>query len=293
MYRSSSAMPSVGRRPKRHKTQADPGPVGAMGLTDSLTQSLRQDLYSVLFIGFTTPNDVVSSPMENGVRSLPPEPKRTTVIPAHVAAEALTATTPAGPPIRGLALLPGEVVSLNFTPEDGLVSSRPEEERLLVLTNQRLMAFGQHEGMKETVLMPVEEVKAAAVKAGARSKGMLLQGASMVVGAVIFYVLIAYWLTGRIDGPTVPIIRMDLVAFIVFLAVLSGVGMTAQMYFGKPDGEVAFQGDGVKLSFPFKGESAEEDVFEVVNAAFAARQTMVASVGVRNPGSCFSGLDTD
>jgi len=293
LYRNPSAMPSVGRRSKRHKNQTDPGPAGAMGLTDSLTQSLRQDLYSGLFIGFTAPNDVVLSPTENGVRSLPAEPKGTTAITAPVAAEAPTATTPAGPPIRGVSLLPGEVVSLNFIPEDGLVSSRPEEDRLLVLTNQRLMVFGQHEGIKETVLMPVEEVKAAAVKAGARSNGALLQGALMVVGAVIFYVLIAYWLTGRVDGPTVPIIRMDLVAFIVFLAVLSGVGMTAQMYFGKPDGEVTFQGDGVKLSFPFKGESAEEDVFKVVNAAFAARQTMVASLGVRNSGSGFSGLDTD
>ena len=142
-------------------------------------------------------------------------------------------------------------------------------------------------------MMPVEEVKTVAVNVGARSKGTLLQGGLMVVAAVVFYVLIAYWLTGRIDGPTVPIIRMDLVAFIVFLAVLSGVGMMAQMYFGKPDGEAIFQGDGVKVTFPFRGESAEEDMFKLVNAAFSARRTMVAKVGVRNSGAGSSVLNTD
>ena len=115
----------------------------------------------------------------------------------------------------------------------------------------------------------------------------------MIVAAVVFYVLIAYWLTGRIDGPTVPIIRMDLVAFFVFLAVLSGVGLMAQMYFGKPDGEAAFQGDGVKVTFPFSGESAEKDIFKLVNAAFAARQVMVAKIGVRNSRTDLSRLDTD
>ena len=293
MYGNVATIPPVGRRPKRHKNQTDTVTGRARALTNSLTQSLRQDLYSGMFNGIASPNHVIPYPTTNATRSLITETSATTVPQSPIAADVPSATALTGSPIRGVALLPGESVSLNFVPEDGLVSNPPDEDRLLVLTNQRLMAFGQNEGMKETLLMPLEEVKAAGVRAGARSKGTLLQGALMVVGAVIFYVLIAYWLTGRIDGPTVPVIRMDLVAFIVFLAVLSGVGMTAQMYFGKPDGEVTFQGDGVKVTFPFKGEAAEEDVFKVVNAAFAARQTMIAKVGVRNSGSDFSGLNSD
>ena len=186
----------------------------------------------------------------------------------------------------------GESVSAIFSSEKGLIPEPTNDGRLMVLTNQRLMAFGQHEGMKETVLMPVEEVKAVAISAGARSKGTLIQGVLMVGAAVILYILLAYWLTGRIDGPTVPIIRMDLVAFIVFLAVLSGVGLLAQIYFSKPDGEVTFQGNGVKVTFPFKGETAESDVFKVVDAAFVARQEMVAKTGMRVSGEGFSGLTT-
>ncbi len=73
-----------------------------------------------------------------------------------------------------------------------------------------------------------------------------------------------------------PIIRMDLVAFLVFLAILTGVAMMAQMYFSKSDGEVTFQGEGVKVTFPFRGDTAEDDIYQVVNAAFAARQTSVS-----------------
>ena len=148
---------------------------------------------------------------------------------------------------------------------------------MLVLTNRRIIAFGQSGGMRQTVLMPVEEVKAVSVSVGDRGKAALFQAGLMVVAAVFFYVLLAYWLTGRIDGPTVPIIRMDLVAFVVFLAVLTGVAMLAQIYFAKPDGEVTFQGDGVKLTFPFRGETAEGDMYQLVNTAFAARQAVVGN----------------
>jgi multisubunit Na+/H+ antiporter MnhB subunit len=151
---------------------------------------------------------------------------------------------------------------------------------MLVLTNRRIIAFGQTDGMRQTVLLPVEEVKAVAINVGHRSKGALFQGGLMVVAAVFLYVLLAYWLTGRIDGPTVPIIRMDLVAFVVFLAVLTGVAMLAQVYFAKPDGEVTFQGDGVKLTFPFRGDTAEADMYQVVNSAFASRQTIVGDSSV-------------
>ena len=87
--------------------------------------------------------------------------------------------------------------------------------------------------------------------------------------------ILAYWLTGRIDGPQVPIIRMDLVAFIPFLAVLIGVTVLAQMYFAKSDGEVMFQGDGVKFTFPFKGKTSEDDMYVLVNSAFAGRHEIV------------------
>ena len=158
---------------------------------------------------------------------------------------------------------------------------------MLVLTNQRVIAFGNKKGMRETVLMPVDEVKAVAVSAAIRSKLMVFQGALIVLAGIVIYVVLAYWLTGRIDGPTIPGIRMDLVAFLVFLAVLTSVGLMSQFYFSKPDGEVTFQGDGVKLSFPFRGEAAEDDIYQVVNAAFAARSSVIGESGRVPSGASF------
>ena len=286
MYGNSPVNSSVRLRSKRHQSLIGIADVGATGLTKNLTQNLQRDLYSGLFDGFVNTSYVTPLPSTTAERSLSSD---TVAAPTY----ATDATVSVEPYVRNVALLPGESTSLHFTPDEGLVLAPLEIDRLLVLTNQRLIAFEQNEGMSETVIIPVEEVKGVEVKRGARSKGTMLQGALIMVGAVTFYVLTSYWITGKIDGPTVPIIRMDLVALIVFLAVLFGVGMTAQIYFGKPDDEVTFQGDGVSLTFRFNGESSKEDVFEVVNTAFAARQTMVAKVGLRGSRADLSGLDAD
>ena len=285
MYGNATEIPSAGRRPKHHQSQVTFSLASVTALTHSLTQALNQGLYKELFQGYSAPS-LVTHPLTTTRPSTIADSGETQTAPTPFA------TTAAEPLIRQVLLMAGESVSAIFSSEKGLLPELTNDGRLMVLTNQRLMAFGLHEGMKETVLMPVEEVKAVAISAGARSKGTLIQGVLMVGAAVILYILLAYWLTGRIDGPTVPIIRMDLVALIVFLAVLSGVGLLAQVYFSKPYGEVTFQGDGVKVTFPFKGETAESDVFEVVDATFVARQEMVVKIGLRVSGEGFSGLTT-
>ena len=161
-----------------------------------------------------------------------------------------------------------------FYPEEGLASQPRDQGLMLVLTNQRVISFGSRDGRRETVLMPVEEVKVVAVQSGLRSKVMLFQGGLTVLAGVVIYLVLMYWLEGKFEDPDIPLIRMGLVAFLVFLAILAGVGMISQFYFSKPDGEVAFQGDGVKLVFPFRGEAAENDIYQVVNSTFAARQSV-------------------
>ena len=267
MYGESTKLPPVGRRLKQPTGQARTSAGLPVGLSRSLDQSLQKDLFSGLFQGaptLTHDGAAHSEPVQSAV----PGDSATAGV-----AESLFGRT-----IRRIDLLLGESASHTFCPEEGLVMTPPDKGRMLVLTNRRIIAFGLSSGMRQTVLMPVEEVKAVSVNVGHRSKGALFQGGLMVMAAVFFYVLLAYWLTGRIDGPTVPIIRMDLVAFVVFLAVLTGVAMLAQIYFAKPDGEVTFQGDGVKLTFPFRGETAEGDIYQLVNTAFVARQAVVGNV---------------
>ncbi len=264
----------VGRQKKRTKDQAATRTGKPVALSRGLHQGLQKGLHKGLFQGFQTRDHDAAV-----------APKMTLGFPetVDVSLPSATETPSRGIELRKVPLLSGEAVTHTFCPEEGLIPQPRDQGRMLVLTNQRVIAFGDRDGIKETVLMPVEEVKAVAVNAGLRSKFMLFQGGLIVIAGVIIYVLLAYWLTGRIDGPTIPVIRMDLVAFLVFLAILSSVGIMAQFYFSKPDGEVTFQGDGVKLAFPFRGEIAEDHIYQVVNATFEARQSIKGSMGAGFP----------
>lgn len=184
-----------------------------------------------------------------------------------------SSATDDGLAIREVGLLSGERVSHIFSPDAGLATETPAEGDALVLTNDRLIAFLQGDGAKQTYIVPAEEIKNVAVKAGRRSTSTLVQGGLMVLAGLFIYVVVAYWLTGRSDGPTIPVLHMDLAAFIALVIIIGGAGLIAQVYFTKPDGTVTFQGDGFGFSFPFRGENAEGQVYDVVNAAFAARQS--------------------
>lgn len=264
MYGDPQQLPPVGRRLKKPEARTTTRVGTPSTISQNLAQGLQKSLYAGLYQG------MAAAPLTNAARPV--------VAPSHT--PSLVQASLSGKTVRHVGLLSGESIRYAYNPDGGLVPEPPEQGKMLVLTNLRVMAFGQSEGVRETVLIPVEEVKAVSVIAGQRSKGTLFQGGLMVVAAVFFYVLLAYWLTGRIDGPIVPVIRMDLVTFVVFLAILIGIAMMAQIYFAKPDGEVTFQGDGIKVSFQFRGDSAEKEIYVLVNAAFAARQTVVGNAEV-------------
>ena len=233
-----------------------------IGLSVNLTQTLQRNLYLGLN-QYSSRAQLVSTLRDNDI------------VRAHFFDLARNSSSLSCFCVRNVRMLPGEFISHAFSSEDGLIPKPLTQGRMLLLTNQRIIAYRKKAGIRETVIVPLEEIQVVTVNAGQRSKGTLFQGGMMIVSAAFFYVILAYWLTGRIDGPQVPIIRMDLVAFITFLAVLIGVTVLAQMYFAKPDGEVMFQGDGVKFTFPFKGKKSEDDMYVLVNSAFAGRHEIV------------------
>ena len=179
----------------------------------------------------------------------------------------------AAPRIRGVALLAGETPVHVLSVADGLISEPPSTGQVLVVTNERVIAFCQAQGKQETYLVPLNEVKHVVVKAGSRSVSMLLQGSLMVVAGIFIYLVLGYWLTNQIEGPTIPVLHMDVAPFIALFVVLAGLKMIAQVYFTKPDGTVTVQGDGLQFTFQFQGDAAQREIFDVVNTAFATRQT--------------------
>ena len=175
--------------------------------------------------------------------------------------------------IRDVALLSREKIIHVFSPQDGLVDEPTGTGRLLITTNLRILSFSQGEDNNETLLVPVEELKGVVVKNRMRNSASLLQGLLMMVGGVIIYLVISYWLTGRFNGPNVPVINLDVGPLLVLLALL-GIGwIVGKHYFSRESGSVTFQGSNWAFTFPFVGKKAGGEVYQVVNTVFATRDS--------------------
>ena len=175
--------------------------------------------------------------------------------------------------IRDVALLPEERVSHVFCPDTGLTGEPPGTGQVLVTTNQRIMAFSIDEGGRETFMVPIEDLRGISVKAGTRTSAALVQGILLIAGALFVYLVLAYWLTGRFQGPTIPLIRMDTGAFMVFVGALMGAFFIGRHYFAKEEGSVTFQGGNWAFTFPYKGEAPGYEIYRVINSVFADRRS--------------------
>lgn len=174
--------------------------------------------------------------------------------------------------VRNVAMLPGEKLTHVFSPSQGFSQEPPVNGHVLITTNQRILAFSEEEGKHETHIVPVEELSGVVVNSASRNAGSLMQGIFLVVGGLFIYAIVAYWFAGRVELPTVPIIRMDVGAIGVLLAILAGALLIWNFYRGNDSGSVTFQGNNWAFSFPFETEGAGEQVYRMVNAAFIARR---------------------
>tara|TARA_B100000315_G_scaffold222774_1_gene227063 strand:- start:1065 stop:1664 length:600 start_codon:yes stop_codon:yes gene_type:complete len=177
--------------------------------------------------------------------------------------------------LRDVALLPGELVTHVFSPDLGLSDEPPEAGPVLITTNRRILAFTERDGHIETFLTYVEELRGAAVKAGSRRGGSVLQGLLLAAGGIFLYVTFAYWLTGRVGGPSIPILNMDVGPFILLTVAVLSAAFAGRYYWGKGEGSVTFRGSNWTFVFPYRGERAGEEIYRVVNTLFSARDSSV------------------
>ena len=175
--------------------------------------------------------------------------------------------------VRDVALLAGERVNHLFCPVQGLTPEPPGSGQVLVATNQRIFAFSLDEEKGDAFIVPLEDLQAVSLKAGARSSGALFQGVLLIVGAIFIYLVLAYWLTGRFQGPHVPVINMDAGALVVLAAAVLGSVYVGRHYFAQQAGMATFQGANWTFSFPYVGELPGRQIYQVVNSVFADRKT--------------------
>ena len=174
--------------------------------------------------------------------------------------------------IREVALLSGERIIQVFCPDRGLTQEPPVRGKVLITTDQRIIAFSRDDDRNETYLVPIEELKGVALKTGDRSYGSLFQGLLLIIGGIFLYLVVAYWLTGKFTGPSVPVINMDTGPLMVLIVVLTGLVLIGRYYFARENGSVIFQGSSWMFAFPYQSEGARHDIYQVVNWVFAARQ---------------------
>ena len=174
--------------------------------------------------------------------------------------------------VRGIPLAPGEVVQQIFSAESGIVETTPERGAALALTNRRIIALGQSSASRDLSIMPLSAVRQASVRLGGRSGSVIFQGAVLAVVGLLLYAIVAYWLAGRVDGPSIPVLNMDLAPFLALVVTLIGLAIAANAYLAKPEGVITIQGPGVQIAFPVRGAEAERQSPLLLNAIYAAGQ---------------------
>ena len=173
--------------------------------------------------------------------------------------------------IRDIALLPGETIGHLFTPALGLTDQPPASGQLLVTTNQRVLAFCRNDGRDETFMIPMAELRGVAVRARKRDVLSVAQGVLLSLGGVLLYMAAAYWVTGQLDGPSIPVLNMDLAPLLALLIALGVMTAMGRHYFTKEEGSVTFQSSTWTFAFPYRGERAGREIYEVVNTVFVTR----------------------
>jgi hypothetical protein len=174
-----------------------------------------------------------------------------------------------------VALLPAEKVTHIFSADLGLTGETPEAGQVLVTTDRRILAFTKREGRDETFVAFVEELKGLAVKAGSRRGGSLLQSLLIAAGGILLYVAFAYWVTGRVGGPNIPVLNMDFGPFILLIGALLGAVFAGRYLYSQGDGSVTFQGSSWTFVFSYSGSLASADIYRVVNTLFATRDSSI------------------
>ena len=174
--------------------------------------------------------------------------------------------------VRGLPLAPGEAVQQIFSADSGIVEAAPERGAALALTNRRIIALGQSSASRDLSIMPLSAVRQTSVRLGGRSGAVIFQGAALAVVGLLLYAIVAYWLAGRVDGPSIPVLNMDLAPFLALVVTLIGLAIAANAYLAKPEGVITIQGPGVQIAFPVRGAEAERQSPLLLNAIYAAAQ---------------------
>ena len=170
--------------------------------------------------------------------------------------------------VRNVPLLPDERVACAFSASRGFIPEPIGQGHLLMLTDRRVISFSEQEGAGQSFFIPLEELRGVTVRRGSRNSLSMFQWLFTIVAGLVVYVAASYWVTGRIQGPNVPVINIDLGPLLVLVAVLAAGWTVVRNYFTGSVGAINFQGAAWAFSFPYNQDRAGREVNQLINRLF-------------------------
>ena len=174
--------------------------------------------------------------------------------------------------VRGIALMPEERVAKVFSLEEGVLDEPSGNGQLLIATNRRILFFRDGGNSNEATLLPVEELKGIVVDTAERGTLSPIRGILTMAAALVFYLLVAYWMAGQLEGPGIPGLNIDFVPFVLLAAVLVGAWLYWRHNVRRAGGNITLQGSNWNLSLSVLGAERIPDIHAVVECLFICRQ---------------------
>jgi hypothetical protein len=185
--------------------------------------------------------------------------------------------------IRNVELLVDEEIAASFSSTKGIVPEPTSYGTLLVITSERLISFTESNNQKESLIVPLEDLDGVTVKHGYRKNWSLLQRILMIISGLFLYLALSYWVTGQWNGPSVPLINIDLGPLVVLVVIASTLWLGSKFYFGRQRGNLMFQGGSWMVSIPATGPNSESQMYELTNLIFSERSRMLANRTLYRP----------
>lgn len=122
--------------------------------------------------------------------------------------------------VRGVELLPGERVAAFLDAEQGLADEPTPAGRLLVATNRRIISVMEEGPTRVVQMFAADTVTAVSVRNDARRALSWKQWGVLMVGGVIAYLLLAYWLVDRLPDVVIPVINLHAMAAVLMVLIV-------------------------------------------------------------------------
>ena len=162
--------------------------------------------------------------------------------------------------IRGVELLPGERVAAILHPEQGLIAEPVGSGRLLAATNRRVISVVEDGSTRVAQMYAMASVCGVGVRNDVRRGLSWVQWAVLVLGAVVAYLVLAYWLVDRLPSVIIPVINLHAVAAILVILIALAVWLLWRSMTHSGGSLVRIEGLNWSLDVPCAADCYEDSV---------------------------------